>query len=206
MQTVNDRKQLDEYIRQFGIRKMFSGELPPMYLLRYAPGEMLTTPFSPSGYIQYVVKGDLLLYDMPDESTTITLETAYHHLTILGDVELIDPQFVPFFVEAKTEVYTLAIHREAERERLLNDAVFLRQLCYSLADKLQGATREKSMMTLESKVRRSLLFAEPGTEIREIARLAKSLNASNRQLLRVLKDLCAKGVLSHEKKGVYRVL
>ena len=206
METVNNKKLLAHYVEARQIGKLFTGELPRFLLLHYSPGELLTNPFSPSQYLQFVVDGELFLYDMPDESSTVSINTDFHHVNILGDVELMDAQFVPFFVEARTDVYTLALYLEQYRERLLNDPAFLRFLCTALAGKLSGAVKASTKMTLRQQVTMSLGYAEPGQTITDITKIAKNLNASSRQLLRVLGELCQEGVLIHEKKGVYRIV
>ena len=98
--------------------------MPRFFLRHYKPGELLTTPFSPSQYLQFVVEGDLLLYNMPDEESTVMLQTNYNEVRLLGDMELLDSKFTPIFVEAKTDVYTLAFHLDAYRQQLLNDPAF----------------------------------------------------------------------------------
>ena len=206
METINNSRLYNQYVESRRIREMFTGEMPRFLLLHYAPGELLTNPFSPSGYLQLVVDGDLLLYDMPDESSTVSLQTAFHEVNVLGDIELLDVPFSPLFVEAKTEVYTLALHLERYRQQLLNDPAFLRFLCVSMAEKLNGAVRASSQSTLRQKVLRSLRFAEPGQRFSGIGAIAESLNVSSRQLMRVLKEFCERGVLEHEKKGSYVVL
>ncbi len=206
METVNNPHLLEHYIRTSEIETLFSTGLPNFFLLHYHPGELLTTPFSPSKYLQFIVEGKLLLYDMPDEDSTVTLQTNYNEVRLLGDVELLDAKFTPFFVEAKTDVYTLAAYLSQYQQRLLNDPAFLRYLCRCLADKLNGAVAASQHLPLRKRVARSLQFSDEGSCINEIGRLAHSLNVSNRQLLRVLKEFCEEGILSHEGKGVYRIL
>lgn len=206
LETIHNHRLYDQYIESRQIRSLFSGELPRFLLLHYAPGDLLTTPLSPSGFLQLVVDGELLLYDMPDENSTVSIRTDFHRVNILGDMELLDMQFTTLFVEAKTDVYTLALYLEQHRQRLLADPIFLRCLCTSMAEKLNGAVMASNQMTLRQKVRLSLCHAEPGQRISGIAAIAESLNVSSRQLMRVLKEFCELGVLSHEKKGEYRVL
>ena len=205
METINNQKKIDAYIEKRGLRELFGSEMPRCYLRHYTPGELLTTPFSPSQYLQFVVDGDLLLYNMPDEESTVMLQTNYNEVRLLGDMELLDNKFTPLFVEAKTDVYTLAFHLEAYRQQLLNDPVFLRYLCLSLAKKLNGAVMSSMRVPLRQLVNLSLQKAEIGSEITNIAHLAHSLNVSPRQLLRVLKEYCELGVLEHPRKGVYLV-
>ncbi len=206
METINDRRLLNSYIEKRGLRAHFSGEMPRFFLLHYSPGELLTNSFSPSRYLQFIVEGDLLLYDMPDEESTVTLQTNYNEISLLGEVELLDTMFTPFFVEAKTDVYTLAVYIDQYRQQLLNDPVFLCYLCRCLANKLNGAVVSSQHMSLRKRVILSLQHAEVGQEITDISHLALTLNVSCRQLLRVLKALCTDGMLEHPHKGVYRVL
>ncbi len=206
METIRDRKRLEAYIDRRGVRALFSGEPPKFLLRRYAPGELLTTPFSPSECLQFIVDGELLLYDMPDEESTVMLQTTYNEVRLLGDVELVNAKFTPFFVEAKTEVYTLAVPLERYRDELLNDPVFLQHLCRSLANKLNGAVVSHQQLPLRTRVSKALMHAEIGDCVTEIGHLARTLDVSTRQLIRVLNAFCAEGVLEHRKKGVYRVL
>lgn len=206
METINDPKRLSRCIEDLHIRELFGTELPRFLLLHFSPGDYLSTPFSPSSYLQFVVEGDLLLYDMPDESNTITIQTTYNEVNLLGEMELLDSSFIPFFVEARSDVYTLAIYLDQYREQILNDPVFLRFICRTLSHKLAGAVRASSNTPLKERVCASLRYAEPGQQFGGIAELAASIGVSSRQLLRVLKALCDEGILEHEKKGQYRIL
>ena len=201
METLQNSALRDRYIRENRLADLFSAKMPVMILLHYAPGDLLTTPFSPSGLLQFVVKGDLLLYDMPDENSTVMLQTNYNDVKLLGEMELLNSSFDPFFVEAKSDVYTLAIHLDQYRTQLLSDPVFLRYICNILSDKLAGAVRSTVHAPLKTKVEKSLRYAAVGQRIDNIAGISKQLGVSNRQLLRVLRDLCEKGVLEHEKKA-----
>ena len=206
METVHDRKRRDRYIHEQHIMDHFSICKPDFLLMHYSPHELLTNPFSPSQYLQFIVEGELLRYDMPDEESTVTIQTSFNDVQLLGEVELLDAQFTPFFVEASTDVYTLAIYQSRYRDILLKDPVFLLYLCRTLANKLNGAVADSKHMPLKHRVEVSLRYAAENEKITNIAHLAKSLNVSNRQFLRVLKELCEEGVLEHERKGVYRLL
>ena len=205
IETINDKKLLEDYAARSGVRQFFSGEMPHLFLLHYAPGELLTTPFSPSIYVQFIVQGNVLLYEMPNEDSTVTLQTNYNEVTILGDMELLNEDFVPLFVEAKTDVRTLALFREQNRERLLSDPVFLRYLCRCLANKINGAVTTNRAGSVKERVLLAIRRTEAGERLSDVGRMARALNVSTRQLLRVMKQLCAEGVLEHIDKGVYVV-
>ena len=207
METVNNPGLRRRFLEAQKIMEHFSTCKPDFLLMHYAPGELLTNPFFPSQYLQFIVQGDLLLYNMPDEDSTIMLQTAYNELAFLGDMEFLDAQFTPFFVEARTDVYTLALHLDRYREILQKDPAFLLFLSRTLANKLNGATISSSRdLPLRKRVLLSLQHAREGQILQNIGHLAKTLNVSNRQLLRVLKDLCREGFLAHREKGVYEVL
>lgn len=206
METLQNNKLLNYYIESRHILDNFSRITPNFFLLHYSPGELLTNPFSPSDYLQFVVDGELLLYDMPDENSTVMLQTTYLELSVIGEMELLDSQFTPFFVEAVSQVYTVAIHASQYREILLEDPAFLRYVCRSLCEKLNGAVAASVPMPLKKRVSVYIEILDPAQPITDIAHLAKTFNVSARQLLRVLKDLCSEGVLEHTGKGSYTIV
>ena len=206
MEIINDKALLERFLKEHHIETYFSVCHPRFTLLRFRPGELLTTPFSPSQYLQFIIRGELLLYDMPSEDSSVSLQTSHQAVRLIGDMELLDVDFVPFFVEAKTEVYTAALPLDQYRESLLRDPVFLKRVCHDLAEKLRSATDVSMHIGLRAKLGAYIERCGPGFEIRGVARLAELLNVSERQMIRVLKTFCEEGRLRHEKAGVYRVL
>ena len=206
MEIINDKDLLNRFLKEHHIKELFSSCQPRFTLLRYWPGEMLTTPFAPSQYLQFIIRGELLLYDMPNENSTVSLQTSHQEIRMIGDMELLDVDFVPFFVEAKSEVITAALYLDQYREALLKDPVLLQHVCRDLAAKLRGATDVSMHITLRDRLGAYIEHCGAGYEIRGVARLAEQLNVSERQMIRVLKSFCAEGRLRHVKAGVYRVL
>lgn len=206
MEIISDKALLNRFLKEHHIEDYFSTCQPRFSILRYRPGELLTTPFAPSQYLQFIIRGDLLLYDMPNENSTVSLQTSHQEIRMIGDMELLDVDFIPFFVEAKSEVYTAGLYLEQYRDALLQDPVFLHHVCKDLAAKLRGATDVSMHVTLRDKLAAYIERCGPGYEIRGVARLAEQLNVSERQMIRVFKLFCEKGWLRHEKAGVYRVL
>ena len=152
------------------------------------------------------MEGTVVLYDVEEEGSFHTVETADGGVKILGEMEMIDPLFKPLFVEARTEVIAVALSISRHREMLMNDPVFLRFMCFELAKKLRIASENPTTLPLRERIMISLKYMKPGQQIREIGKLAESINVSRRQLIRVLNDLCDAGILLHEKKGVYVLL
>jgi hypothetical protein len=206
VETIQNPKLLESYMVKRDIRGLFGGPVPRFFLLRYSPGELLTTPFSPSKYLQFVVEGELFLYEMTDEESIVTIQTDNNDVSILGDVELVDAEFTPFFVEAKSTVYTLAVYLDQYREQLLKDPVFLVHACRGLANKLGGAVACTRHGSLRYRVNMLVRKARVGEQLSSLGHMSRLLNVSTRQLLRVLKELCDQGVLEHRDRGVYIVL
>ena len=206
LEIVNNPALLSRFLRENRIEERFSSCKPKFILLHYRAGDLLSTPFQTNPYLQFVVKGDLLLYDMPNEESTVSLPTSYTEIGVLGEMELVDQDFTTFFVEATSEVYTVALYVEHYREELLNDTAFLRYLCRNLSHKLRNATETTTRLALKDRIALYISRMEPEDAITGISHLARQLNVSERQLLRVLKSYCGEGILRHEKAGVYRVV
>ncbi len=203
MQIIRDPLLLAHYIEARQIMSHFSTFSPEFQLRYYSPGELLTNPFSPSRYLQLVVDGDLLLYEMPDENSTAQIHATYQEVLLLGEVELLDNHFTPFFVEAASDVYTVSLRLDRYREQLLQDPAFLLHICYSLNTKLNNAVASAVSAPLKDRITRYLVSVDDGQPITDIARLAARFHASPRQMLRVLKEFCEEGVLVKRKKGEY---
>lgn len=206
MEIVNNKALLDTFLNDHHIYDYFSTCQPRFFLLHYRQGELLTTPFTPSQYLQFMIDGDLLLYEMPNENSTVSLQTSHNEIRLIGDMELLDVDFVPFFVEARTDVYTGAFYLEQYRASLLQDPVFLCLVCRSLAGKLRGATDVSLHIGLRNRLAAYIDRKGVGYEIKGVSSLSEQLNVSERQMIRVLKRYCEEGVLRREKAGHYRVL
>ena len=108
-------------------------------------------------------------------------------------------------MEAKTEVYTLALPLSEYREKLLSDNTFLRYVCRMLSEKLNDATAAAHRLPLREQLLRYIRAAGAGGELRDITHLSHLLHTSTRQLARTLHALCEEGILEHRKKGVYLI-
>ena len=204
MNIISSPERIDAYLKQYQIAELFSCS-PVFTLRRYLPGELLTSPFAKTRYLQFVVEGEVLLYDMPDENTVAEIETPAYKARLIGDAELFDPDFPTFFVEAKTEVFTLSLSLDEYRELLLDDNTFLRYLCRMFTEKLAGATSPERKLPLREQLIRYVEAADQNIPIRDMKHLAYLLHTSTRNLSRALNSLCEEGYLERSKKGVYLI-
>ena len=139
LEIISSEKMIREQVRSSGVLEYFSFE-PSFQLNHYHPGELLTSPFERNRYLQFIVEGEVLLYDMPSEDSVAAIDSPFARVEVIGETELIDPNFPTFFVEAKSDVYALALPLAEYRESLLNDNQFLRFISASLTKKLSHAT------------------------------------------------------------------
>ena len=51
---------MERFLKEHQIKACFSSCRPRFLLLRYRPGELLTTPFTPSEYLQFIIRGEVL--------------------------------------------------------------------------------------------------------------------------------------------------
>lgn len=205
MEIINDKTRLESILNEKGIRKCFGLSEPRFQLMHFSPGELLTTAFSRTEYLLFVVEGSLILYDMPDEESVVHIETAFNDVNILGEIEVFDEDYESFFVEATSDVYAIGLRLESEREELLKDPVFLLNVCRSLEAKLNGAVLSAYGGNLKGKIKKRIARLGKGGHIRDISHLASVYGASPRQLMRVLKSFCDEGVLEHTGKGDYLI-
>ena len=178
---------------------------PVFVLHHYRPGELLASPFEKNRYLQFIVEGEILLYDMPSADSFTSVGTPFYYANLIGENELVDPDFRTFFVEAKTDVYTLALSVEEYGDRLMNDNVFLRYVCRTMSRKLDNVIKISHKVTLREQMMRYLAMTDCTKPIHDLQHLAQLLHVSSRQLSRTLIELCDEGYLEREKKGVYRI-
>ena len=204
MEMIRDQEKVSAYLKKYHIAEYFSCN-PVFTLRRYLPGELLASPFSKTQYLQFIVEGSITLFDMPSEDTVAGVETPSYRAMLIGDSELFNPDFQTSFVEAKTEVLTLALPLGEYRDRLLNDNVFLRFSCYTLTEKLRHATAPEQKLPLKEQLKNYIAKANPEESLRDLTQLAYLMHTSTRHLGRVIRELCEEGVLERSGKGIYRI-
>ena len=204
MHIVKSSSKINYYLKKHQIETLFSCS-PVFELHHYLPGELIASPFEPCCYLQFIVEGEILLYEMPTESTFSMVQSPYYSAFMIGEIELLDLDFQTAFIEAKGEVYTLALPHEKYRDALLNDCVFLRTVCLSLSSKLNNAVRTSEKLPIREQLLRYFSIADPDKPLRDIAQFSHMMHISTRQLIRTLNRLCEEGYLEHPKKGVYLI-
>ena len=205
MHRIPSSCKIPYYIKKYDVMRYFSTSEPVFTLHHYLPGELLASPFEECEFVQIIVEGELLLYEMPSEDSFSMVHTPYYHARLIGEIELFNPSFQTFFVEAKTDVFTLALSYKEYREKLLHDCVFLLSVCQSLAEKLEHAVQTGNKIPLKAQVLKYISLANPAEPIQDINHFSHMFHVSQRQMIRTLNELCAEQYLTHPKKGTYLI-
>ena len=182
--------------------KLFSFDIKPhTKLCKFRPGEHLFTQGSEQERLYYVIKGRAkILISQPNGKTSLV--SFVQAPAFVGELELLGSQSESHSVVATNSLTAFVIDTSGCREKLLNDAGFLRELCLFLSRKtLQNSVShsKNSAYTLDARLADFILknashgvYSQPHTEV------CQYLGVSYRHLLYVFADFAAKGYLSKE--------
>ncbi|MDF2540494.1 MAG: cyclic nucleotide-binding domain protein [Herbinix sp.] len=217
MIKVTKEREIDQYIKKYSIDDLFSKDMKPyMEILYYKKNEHILKEGDELRYLLFLVEGKAKVYTALSNGKSLLL-CFYQSFKVLGDVEILDGDFVTSNVQAIEDTYCIGISCEQVRNLLMEDSKFLRFLSISIGKKLVRCSKNSSINLLyplenrlssyimttgerviEQNVMR-IVFHENLTEIAEL------LGTSYRHLLRTIQSLCEKGVLRKNKEQ-YEVL
>ena len=173
-------------------------------MIEYEEGETIINPLEKTQYIQFVLKGTLLI-SFIDQEGRQTVVSQSEELCILGDMEFVDDLKPMFFAEAKTKVKTLALSLKEYKKNLNQDLRFLHTLLNSIASKLkQSSTNQFVYQSVEERFLHYIHYYCEDS-LKSIEEATNYLHCSRRQLQRILKKLCDEKILIKEGKGKYKI-
>ena len=196
MRTIQSKVILEQYYQEQ--QKNFQQRPPALQAVEFQKGELLNSPMFPLDCFYIIVKGSVSIYDLTEGGTARYISKAGVG-TLLGDIEFSGADKQPFFTEAAESVICLAMPFRENQSALENDPVFLRFVLGQLAQKLSlSAVMDAAAQTLEEKVLFFLRTVQPDHAITSVNHALQPLHCSRRQLQRVLKKLCERGILQNE--------
>ena len=173
--------------------ELFSFDITPYASpVRYPSGTVIFPEWQKATQLLYLEEGKARC-TMSHENGAVTILDFVEGPCFLGEMELLGVQKVTSGVTARTDCAGWMIRLEECREEMLNDPVFLRQLCIFSNEK---AIRVATFL-LQSQ--RQGLYCEPHTQT------AAYLGVSYRHLLSVLSDFVKGGLLRKTPAG-YAIL
>ena len=205
MEVVSDRKLLKEILENLGISAHFDSEALQFQLVKYKKGELLVSPLKPMEQLLFLVRGRVMIYGLREDGSSFSVYLAGQSV-LLGDVEFIRKESLPFYTEALESVLCVALSTERYRQILERDVKFLNFLLHSVANKFHMFFQMGNpSQPVEERLLAFLRDIQPDHTLHGMNMGVMQLLCSRSQLQRVVRKLCAQGVLVKEKKGRYRL-
>ena len=206
MKRIHDTKRITAYLKDSGLSACFSDHSLPFELYTFTRGEILNNSLDPYDHICFLLEGDIRICHIRDDGTPFEIAVC-SGLTCLGDIEFASGVFSSHIIETMTPAVCLALPLAQCRSVLENDPVFLRFILHSIANKIIGMS---NMISMPSGLRERVLYYMrmqcPGGELRSVLKASQALACSQRQLLRILKDLCREKTVEHTGHGRYQLV
>ncbi len=208
MKTIKDKKRLSQFLAETEYQNFFPREIDRTAILKSAaPGEILMRQGTKPGDLLYLVHGKCSVSCVLPNGKTILLKTLSGP-GIIGEMELVSPEFSPLTVRTLEESELISFPMESSRSILLKDAAFLRKLCALLGNKERQSVQRffsASGYPLEKRLAAFILEQREGIyfRIRKI-RTAETLGVSYRHLETVLHQFIRDGILFKDHL-IYRI-
>lgn len=203
MQINKDEKTIHYWINKTGFDQLFSCDLLPyLEIHSFLKKESLYKEGGEAFYLYYLVSGRAKVY-----MTHLSGQRSLLHIaeapTFIGEMELLEIDVVSKGVEAIEHCVCLALPREACKQHLMNDVVFLKSMSQILAQKARHRAEivaksyahpfENRFAAFILSTEHGGVYNEPHTEASEY------LSVSYRHLLYTLQHFQLEGYL--EKSG-----
>lgn len=206
MECLANRELLEKTLKKWGIPGHFDSAGLQFRLVKYKRGELLVAPFKPMDELLFLVQGKVSIYSLREDGSSFSVYLAGQSV-LLGDVEFIRKEPLPFYTEALEDVQCVALSMERHREKLEKDVRFLNFLLHSVADKFHMFFQiGNPAQPVEEKLVAFLRDIQPDHTLHGMNAGVMQLHCSRSQLQRVVRKLCDEGVLEKRKKGEYRLV
>ena len=193
-----NEKKLHSYIRDNHLETYMSADIFSISeLLLFDKNEYLVEAGYPAGYLCFLVNGEVIISSCStnDKNTCISY---CHQFTIIGEAASLWQMAPCRSVRALTPCTCIGINLTKYRQLLLNDLLFLQNICQILTCKLNTENELSQTLSDPLEVRLSRFILEYSIDqifTFQLTNCADILNTSYRHLLRMLKCFCAMGVL-----------
>jgi CRP/FNR family transcriptional regulator, putaive post-exponential-phase nitrogen-starvation regulator len=206
MKQLYDVRKLDEYVKRYEIDTFFSHDMKVyMELLLFKKGEYICREHEDIHYLYFFVDGKVKAYNTLSNGKALLLRF-YEGLQIVGDVELVQARKTSANVQAIEDSYCIGIPLEKAREKLLNDAIFLRCICSSLAEKFSKLSKNSSinlLYPLENRLAGYILATREKEQDNgekfifygNLTAVSELLGTSYRHLMRILHMFLERGII-----------
>lgn len=202
MKRLNDEQKMRAYIRDNNLENYISADIFAISeLLLFDKDDDLVQAGYPSNYLYFLVSGEVIVYSSSANDRNICISYC-HQFTIIGEAASLWQMIPRRTVKALTPCTCIAINLAKHRHLLLNDLLFLQNICQILTCKLNADNELSQSLsdTLEVRLSRFILnYSFNQNFTFQLTNCADILNTSYRHLLRMLKCFCTMGVLKKAK-------
>lgn len=206
MQIVQDEELLQKALLDLDMQSKFNVDCLKPILCSYKKGELLTGPHIRQQYLLFLVSGIVQIYGIGIDGRKIPVNLVKRG-SIIGDVEFCNARNSNLFSEAVKDILCVGISVSEYREVLESDIRFLRFLLSTISSKVYlTSVSESPEISVEEKLLHYMKEECPETVMKGIEHATLRLRCSRRQLQRVLKDLCERGMIEKVGKGSYRLM
>ena len=103
MEYITDRELLKSTLDEMGLSGRFDSPGLQFQLVEYHKGELLVAPFKPMDRLLFLVRGRVSIYGLREDGSSFSVYLAGRSV-LLGDVEFIRKEPLPFYTEALEDV------------------------------------------------------------------------------------------------------
>lgn len=217
MNKVNDYNLKMQYINKYNLNEIFTEDMTEyMELMVFEKNEYICKENEKIEYLYFFVKGRAKVYVSLKNGKSLLI-CFYYPLMVLGDLELVNFEEATTNIQVIEESYCIVLSFNKVRDKLLEDAKFLRYACESIADKLRRSSNNNSinlLYPLENRLASYILVTEEQDNNSEekilkfdgnLTEIAELLGTSYRHLLRTLNTLIQKGAIK-KVKSYYEII
>lgn len=217
MICIENEDRLNRYINKFCINNFFSEDMTKyMSLYMWSSGEHICREGEDLDYMLFIVRGKAKVYKNLENGKSLLL-CFYNPLKIVGDMEFARKNIADCSVQAINDVYAVGMKLNRVRELLLNDCIFLRNICEYMGEKLARNSTNfaiNMLYPLENRLASYILayvnYEDESEDINfkfegNFIEIAELLGTSYRHFNRVLKKMCNENIIQKNGKS-YSIL
>ena len=203
----NSPEVLKMHLQRCHIQDIFSSDVSGIAeLFSFRKGEFLIEAEQTGEYILFLTSGKVRVY-------TYTISEKTHHLNfyqniapVFGEVNVLWGKPAASSVQALSDGTCIGISVVRFREKLLNDNLFLRYICETMAERLNNEGSVTNLDPVEVRFASFILSNQENSVFSfKLSVCADLLDTSYRHLFRVINRMCEEGILLKEDKG-YRII
>lgn len=172
-------------------------------LYHFQAHEILNEKLNPKDFLLFLVSGSISISTIRMDGS-VSLIAKSDPLVCFGDIEFTQNTSKQYQIETLTPCYMLSIDLSTTRDQIKKDPDLLFFLLQSVSEKTTFIANSKFETTdIRSKVLYYLEYEAKDNMICGVEQCANHINASRRQLQRILKELVDEGIIVKVKKGIY---